>query len=183
MTTATPADLTTATPADGTTVRTEPPLTTPSSVQPGPTRAGLLALVIGAALNTAQAVLLRAFSSGDSPAARLADGDAHPVAVPAMVLLGLAGVVLLVVGLQHAARVVRPHARRTAQAGAALAFVGGHSEIDKAILTSRWTSADATKVSSASTSALGPWPAAMPVRRSRISHSASASSGRSNTAG
>jgi hypothetical protein len=86
--------------------------------------AGALALVAGAALNTAQAVLLRSFSTGDSPAARLADGDAHPGTVLAMVLTGLLGVVLLVVGLQHAARVVRPHAPRTAQVGAGLAFVG-----------------------------------------------------------
>jgi hypothetical protein len=36
----------------------------------------------------------------------------------AMVLTGLLGVVLLVVGLQHAAGVVRPHAPRTARVGA-----------------------------------------------------------------
>lgn len=85
---------------------------------------GPVALVAGAALNTAQAVLLRAVSSGDSPAARLADADAHPAAVLTMVLTGLVGVVLLVVGLQHTARVVRPHAPRTAAVGAVLTFVG-----------------------------------------------------------
>ncbi len=87
-------------------------------------RAGALALVAGAALNTAQAVLLRSFSSGDSPAARLADGDTHPGLVLTMILAGLLGVVLLVIGLQHAARVVRPHAPRTARVGAVLTFVG-----------------------------------------------------------
>ena len=91
---------------------------------PRPSRAGALALVAGAALNTAQAVLLRSFSTGDSPAARLADGDAHPGLVLAMILTGLLGVVLLVVGLQHAARVVRPHAPRTARVGAVLTFFG-----------------------------------------------------------
>jgi hypothetical protein len=97
----------------------------PAAVEaPRPSRAGAFALVAGAALNTAQAVLLRAFSTGDSPAARLADGDAHPAMVLAMILTGLLGVVLLVIGLQHAARVVRPHAPRTARIGAVLAFVG-----------------------------------------------------------
>ena len=87
-------------------------------------RAGAYALVAGAALNTAQAVLLRTVSSGDSPAATLADADAHPVVMLTMVLTGLLGVVLLLVGLQHTARVVRPHAPRTARAGAVLTFVG-----------------------------------------------------------
>lgn len=87
-------------------------------------RAGALALVAGAALNTAQAVLLRTVASGDTPAARLADADAHPGAVLAMVVSGLLGVVLLLVGLQHAARVVRPHAPRTARVGSVLTFVG-----------------------------------------------------------
>ena len=91
---------------------------------PRPSRAGAFALVAGAALNTAQAVLLRATSTGDSPAARLADADAHPGAVLAMILTGLLGVVLLVIGLQHAAGVVRPHAPRTARVGAVLTFLG-----------------------------------------------------------
>ena len=88
-------------------------------------RAGAVALVAGAALNTAQAVLLRTVSSGgDSPAARLADVDAHPVAMLAMVLGGLLGVVLLLVGLADTARLVRPHAPRASRVGAALTFVG-----------------------------------------------------------
>ena len=89
-----------------------------------PSRLGAYALVAGAALNTAQAVLLRTTSSGSSPAAKLADVDAHPGTMLAMVLSGLLGVVLLLVGLQHTARVVRPHAPRTARVGAALTFVG-----------------------------------------------------------
>jgi hypothetical protein len=80
--------------------------------------------VAGAALNTAQAVLLRTVSGGDSPAAQLADVDAHPGVMLAMVLSGLLGVVLLLVGLQHVAAVVRPHAPRTARLGAALTFAG-----------------------------------------------------------
>jgi hypothetical protein len=89
-----------------------------------PSRAGAVALVAGAALNTAQAVLLRTVSTGDSPAAQLADVDAHPVATLVMVLSGLLGVVLLLVGLQHVARLVRPHAPRAARAGAVLTFAG-----------------------------------------------------------
>ncbi len=89
-----------------------------------PSRAGAYALVAGAALNTAQAVLLRTVSSGDSPAAKLADVDAHPGLMLTMVLSGTLGVVLLLVGLQHAARVVRPSAPRTARVGAVLTFVG-----------------------------------------------------------
>ena len=85
---------------------------------------GAVALVAGAALNTAQAVLTRAISSGDSPADKLADVDAHPGAVLTMVLVGLLGVVLLLPGLQHVARLVRPHAPRTARLGAVLAFAG-----------------------------------------------------------
>jgi hypothetical protein len=89
-----------------------------------PSRAGAYALVAGAALNTAQAVLLRTVSSGDSPAAKLADVDAHPGVMLTMILSGLLGVVLLLVGLQHTARVVRPHAPRTARVGAVLTFAG-----------------------------------------------------------
>lgn len=101
------------------------PLTAPAPAPASrPSRAGAAALVLGAALNTAQAVLLRTVSSGDSPAAKLADADAHPGLMLAMVLSGLVGVVLLLVGLQHAAAVVRPHAPRTARLGAGLAFVG-----------------------------------------------------------
>jgi hypothetical protein len=87
-------------------------------------RAGAVALVAGAALNTGQAVLLRTVSSGDSPAAKLADVDAHPVAMLVMVLGGMLGVVLLLVGLAHTARLVRPHAPRASRVGAALTFAG-----------------------------------------------------------
>ena len=105
------------------------PTSTPAPAAPAPAADrpawfGPLALVAGAALNTAQAVLLRAVSSGDSPAAKLADGDAHPGTVLTMILVGLLGVVLLVVGLQHTARLVRPHAPRTARVGAVLVFLG-----------------------------------------------------------
>ena len=89
-----------------------------------PSRAGAYALVAGAALNTAQAVLLRAVSGGDSPAAQLADADAHPVLMLGMVLGGLLGVVLLLIGFQHTARLVRPHAPRAARVGAVLTFLG-----------------------------------------------------------
>ena len=98
--------------------------TTPAPLATRPARLGPIALVAGAALNTAQAVLLRAIGTGDAPAAQLADADAHPGAVLTMILLGLLGVVLLVVGLQHTARLVRPHAPRTARVGAVLTFVG-----------------------------------------------------------
>ena len=98
---------------------------TPAAGAPGRTsRTGAYALVAGAALNTAQAVLMRTVTSGDSPADKLADVDAHPVLVLTMILSGLLGVVLLLVGLQHTARVVRQHAPRTARAGSALTFVG-----------------------------------------------------------
>ena len=106
-------------------------LALPAPVHPAPTapplrlgRLGAAALVVGAALNTGQAVLTRALSSGDSPAARLADADAHPVAVLLMVLGGMLGVVLLLVGLQSVARALRPSAPRAAQAGAVLTFAG-----------------------------------------------------------
>jgi hypothetical protein len=102
------------------------------AVAPAPSRAGLYALVAGAALNTAQAVLMRSFSSGDSPAARLADGDAQPGMVLAMILTGLAGVVLLLSASStppassgrtppHRARRRRADLRRT------LGFLGVHA--------------------------------------------------------
>jgi hypothetical protein len=100
---------------------------------PAPTRpaAGLrlagpaaAALVLGAALNTGQAVLQSAYSGGSTSAARLADVDAHPVAMLTMVLGGLLGVVLLLVGLQGLARALRPTAPRAAATGAALTLVG-----------------------------------------------------------
>jgi hypothetical protein len=82
-----------------------PPVTPAAEVSgPRPSRAGAYALVAGAALNTAQAVLLHTVRTGDSPAAKLADVDAHPVLRLTMILGGLLGVVLLLVGLQHVAR-------------------------------------------------------------------------------
>ena len=90
----------------------------------GPSRAGLAALVVGAALNTAQAVLTRRLPGGDTPADRLAEADAHPGMVLGLILTGLAGVVLLLPGLQSAARLVRPHAPRTARLGSVLLFAG-----------------------------------------------------------
>jgi hypothetical protein len=101
-----------------------PALQAPGTSQRDPSRAGLLALAAGAALNTAQAVLLRTVSTGDTPAGQLADADAHPVLTLVMILTGLAGVVLLLVGLQSVARLVRPHAPRTAQVGSVLTFAG-----------------------------------------------------------
>jgi hypothetical protein len=89
-----------------------------------PSRAGAVALVAGAALNTAQAVLMRTVGGGDTPAAKLADADAHPGLLLAMILGGMLGVVLLLVGLQHVAQVVRPHAPRTARVGSVLVFAG-----------------------------------------------------------
>ena len=106
------------------------PSTTPAAAAPAAeaqgrwSRAGAYALVAGAALNTAQAVLLRALSSGDSAAAKLADVDAHPVGMLTMILGGLLGVVLLLVGFQHTARLVRPYAPRAARAGSVLTFLG-----------------------------------------------------------
>jgi hypothetical protein len=99
------------------------PAVRPATARAG-SRAGLVALVAGAALNTTQAVLLRTLGSDDSPAARLADADAHPVLVLTMILTGLAGVVLLLVGLQSVAGLVRPHAPRAARIGSALTFAG-----------------------------------------------------------
>jgi hypothetical protein len=105
-------------------------LALPAPVDPAPAtslrlgRLGALALVVGAALNTGQAVLTRAVSSGDGAAARLADADAHPVAMLLVVLGGMLGVVLLLVGLQSVSRALRPSAPRAAQAGAVLTFVG-----------------------------------------------------------
>jgi hypothetical protein len=84
----------------------------------------MYALVVGAALNTTQAVLMRTMDSGRSPAAQLADVDAHPILTLTMILSGLAGVVLLLVGLQTVARLVRPHAPRIARIGSALTFAG-----------------------------------------------------------
>jgi hypothetical protein len=108
---------------------TATPLVPTSSASAAPAarrsaRLGAVALVAGAALNTAQALLTRAVSSGDSPADKLADVDAHPGAVLTMVLVGLLGVVLLLPGLQHVAGLVRPHAPRTARLGAVLTFAG-----------------------------------------------------------
>jgi hypothetical protein len=101
-----------------------PPAPASADQAPRRSRAGAWALVAGAALNTGQAVLLRAVGSGDTPAAKLADADAHPWLMLTMVLGGLLGVVLLLVGLQHAVRVVRPHAPRTARVASALTFAG-----------------------------------------------------------
>lgn len=98
--------------------------TSPVPSVAGPSRAGLAALVVGAALNTAQAVLTRRLPGGDTPVDRLAQADAHPGLVLSLILVGLAGVVLLLPGLQSAARLVRPHAPRTARLGSALVFAG-----------------------------------------------------------
>jgi hypothetical protein len=67
---------------------------------------------------------MRSLGSPDTPAAKLADVDAQPVLVLTMILTGLAGVVLLLPGLQAAARLVRPHAPRTARLGSVLTFAG-----------------------------------------------------------
>jgi hypothetical protein len=103
-----------------------PPLHTAPAVEIRPRlgRAGAAALVAGAALNTGQAVLLRALSSGDSSAEKLADVDAHPTGMLVMILGGMFGVVLLLPALQAVARMVRPHAPRAARIGSALTFAG-----------------------------------------------------------
>ena len=87
-------------------------------------RLGAVALVAGAALNTGQAVLLRAVGGGDTPAEKLADVDAHPGVMLAMVLGGMLGVALLLVGLQAVARVVAARSPRLGRAGAVLALAG-----------------------------------------------------------
>lgn len=101
---------------------TAPAATVPA--RPLLTRSGAAALVAGAALNTGQAVLLHALSSGKAPADKLADVDAHPVGMLVMVLGGLAGVVLLLAGFTALARGLRPHAPRAARVGGALTTVG-----------------------------------------------------------
>ena len=101
-----------------------PPAPAAPVVRTGLGRAAAVSLVAGATLNTAQAVLLRAVSSGDSSAAKLADADAHPVLVLLMILGGLLGVVLLLPGLQAVARLVRPDAPRAARVGSVLTFAG-----------------------------------------------------------
>jgi hypothetical protein len=87
-------------------------------------RLGAVALVAGAALNTAQAVLTRMVSAGDSSAARLADADRHPVAMLVAILGGAIGVALLLVGLQWVAGQLRDTAPRSARIGSVLTFVG-----------------------------------------------------------
>ena len=89
-----------------------------------PGRLGAVCLVAGAALNTGQAVLTRAFADGDTPAAKLADVDRHPTAMLAMILGGALGVVLLLVGFQWLARRLAPTAPRAARPGAMLTFAG-----------------------------------------------------------
>ena len=87
-------------------------------------RLGAVALVAGAALNTGQAVLARALGGADTTAGRLADVDAHPVLTLVMVLGGMLGVVLLLVGLPWTARLLRPHAPRTAGLATVLTVLG-----------------------------------------------------------
>ena len=92
--------------------------------RPRLSRLGAVALVAGAALNTGQALLTRALTDGKTSAEKLADVDAHPTGMLVMILGGLVGVVLLLVGFQAVARMLRPTAPRAARVGGALTFAG-----------------------------------------------------------
>jgi hypothetical protein len=84
------------------------------------------ALVAGAALNTAQAVLTGAVLGGRdrTPEQEIAAATAHPGAVLAITVLGLASVPALLIGFQATAHVVRARLPRLGAAAALLTYVG-----------------------------------------------------------
>ncbi|GAA0803605.1 hypothetical protein [Spirilliplanes yamanashiensis] len=89
-------------------------------------RVAAVALVAGAALNTAQAVLTGLVLGGRDRTGEqeIAAAVAHPQAVLAVALLGLASVPPLLIGFQATAHLVRARLPRVGAAAALLTFVG-----------------------------------------------------------
>ena len=108
--------------------------TTPADVRTAPAvrgpvvgrRLAAAALVVGAALNTAEAVLTWAVlgGRGRTTEEEIAAAFAHPGATTAIAVLGLASVPALLIGFQAMAHVVRGRLPRLGTVAAALAFVG-----------------------------------------------------------
>ncbi len=112
---------TTITPA-GTSVRTVPAMRGPVVGR----RLAAPALVVGAALNTAEAVLTGAVlgGRGRTTEQEVTAALAHPGATTAIAVLGLASVPALLIGFQAMAHVVRGRQPRLGAVASALAFVG-----------------------------------------------------------
>jgi hypothetical protein len=89
-------------------------------------RLAAAALIAGAALNTAEAVVTGAVFGGRdrAPEEEIAAALANPGATTAVAVLGLASVPALLVGFQAMAHLVRGRMPRLGTAAAALAFVG-----------------------------------------------------------
>ena len=109
-------------------------LETPTSVpRLGPTgrgsrigaRLGATALVVGAAGNTAQAVLTQVLGERpDDVEGQLAMAQQHPALVTTMAVVGLVAVPFMAVGFTAAAQELRRRARRTAAFAGSLLAVG-----------------------------------------------------------
>ncbi len=89
-------------------------------------RLAATALVVGAALNTAEAVLTGAVLGGRdrTPEAEIAAAFANPGAVTAIAVLGVASVPAMLLGFQATAHVVRARLPRLGAAAAGLTYVG-----------------------------------------------------------
>ena len=89
-------------------------------------RTAAVALVVGAALNTAEAVVTGAVLGGRdrSPAEELAAAVANPGATVAIAVLGIASVPALLVGFQAMAHLVRFRLPRFGAVAAVLTYVG-----------------------------------------------------------
>lgn len=112
-----------------TTILSPVPATAAVAPRRGPVvgrRAAAAALVTGAALNTAQAVLTGLVLGGRdrTPEQEVAAAVAHPQAVLAVTLLGLASVPPLLIGFQATAHLVRARLPRLGAAAAVLTFAG-----------------------------------------------------------
>jgi hypothetical protein len=102
------------------------PATVPTRTAPSGRRLAAIALIAGAALNTAEAVVTGLVLGGRdrSPADEIAAAAANRGGVVAITVLGLASVPALLIGFQAMAHLVRGRLPRLGAAAAALTFLG-----------------------------------------------------------